>query len=295
MSIEDFIIYVYCCVAEEHDSVVGTGRLRHSGYAPKLTDSEAITMELVGEFLSIDTDKGIWQYFRSHWQSWFPKLGSRSNFAKQVSQLCQIKQVILQRITTRLGAFSDTIHLVDGFPIPVCHFARAPRCACFKGEAEYGHCAAKKQTYYGFRGQLLVDSKGVITGITVTAANVDERHSLQDLTDSIHGLLIGDKAYIHLSLKEQLLNQHIDLQTPLRSNMNDSRPQPFVRQLISFRRLIETVIAQLSLRFNIQKVWARDLYHLTNRIVRKLLSHTLAVSFNCSIGYQPLQLESILK
>jgi hypothetical protein len=67
MSIEDFI--VYCCVAEEHDSVVGAGRLSHGGYAPKLTDSEAITMERVGEFLSIDTDKGIWQYFRSHWQS----------------------------------------------------------------------------------------------------------------------------------------------------------------------------------------------------------------------------------
>ncbi len=193
MSIEDFIIYVFCCVAEEYDSLVGGSRLRRCGYAPKLSDNEAITMKLVGEFLSIDTDKGIWQYFHSHWQSWFPQLGSRSNFAKQVSQLCQIKQLILQ-------------------------------CACFKGNAEYGYCAAKKQTYYGFRGQLLIDSTGVITGVTVTVANVDERDSLRDLTDSIHGLLIGDKAYIHLFLKEKLSNQHINLQTTLRSNMKDSRP-----------------------------------------------------------------------
>jgi len=35
-------------------------------------DSEVITMEVVGEFLGIDTDKHIWQYFREHWLMFFP-------------------------------------------------------------------------------------------------------------------------------------------------------------------------------------------------------------------------------
>jgi adenylate kinase family enzyme len=47
---------------------------------------------------------------------------------------------------------------------------------------------------------------------------------LWDLTHSIRGLLIGDKGYISQPLKEQLAIQEIDLQTPLRSNMQDSRP-----------------------------------------------------------------------
>ena len=42
-------------------------------------------MEIVGEFQSIDTDKGIWRYFRNHWHEWFPRLGSRSQFAKQAA------------------------------------------------------------------------------------------------------------------------------------------------------------------------------------------------------------------
>lgn len=32
-----------------------TNRLRQGGYAPKLTDRDIITMELVGEFLQMDT------------------------------------------------------------------------------------------------------------------------------------------------------------------------------------------------------------------------------------------------
>jgi tetratricopeptide (TPR) repeat protein len=144
--------------------------LRRREYAPKLTDAEVIAMELVGEFLSLDTDKGIWRYFKHHWSNWFPNLGSRANFAKQSSHLWFVKQLILGRITNRLGTVMEAIHLVDGFPMPVCHFARAVHCTLFKGSAQYGHCATKKQTYYGFQGQVLVGASGAIMDFTLTAA-----------------------------------------------------------------------------------------------------------------------------
>ena len=38
--------------------------LRQGGFAPKLSDCELICMEIVGEFLGMDTDKKIWQYFK---------------------------------------------------------------------------------------------------------------------------------------------------------------------------------------------------------------------------------------
>ena len=61
MPLEDFIIYVYCCVADIYPQVVDTP-LRCRGFEPKLTDSEVITLEIVGEFLGKDQDKGIWRY-----------------------------------------------------------------------------------------------------------------------------------------------------------------------------------------------------------------------------------------
>lgn len=80
------------------------------------------------------------------------------------------------------GAFSDPIHLVDGFPMPVCQFARAKRSTCFKGEAQYGYCATKKQTYYGFRGQVVISFNGIITDFTIVPADVDERGALLKIT-----------------------------------------------------------------------------------------------------------------
>jgi hypothetical protein len=57
--------------------------------------------------------------------------------------------------------------------------------------------------------------------------------------------------------------------------MKDPRPKGLVKILLRVRRLIETVIGQLVERFKIEKVWARDTFHLTSRINRKLLAHTL--------------------
>ncbi|MCB1820694.1 MAG: hypothetical protein KDI73_03810 [Candidatus Competibacteraceae bacterium] len=87
MPLEDFIITVFCWVDEHLNALLGDHRLRERGFAPKLADSEVITMEVVGEFLGLDTDVGIWKYFRRHWPSWFPELGSRTTFAQQAANL----------------------------------------------------------------------------------------------------------------------------------------------------------------------------------------------------------------
>ena len=87
MPLEEFIIWIYVCVAENSEICLGGKRLRRSGPTPKLTYSEVIAMEIIGEYLGYDTDKQIWKYFKTHWNHWFPKLGSRSQFAKQAANL----------------------------------------------------------------------------------------------------------------------------------------------------------------------------------------------------------------
>ena len=59
MSLENFIITVFCLVSEIFDQEFKDVKLRSRGFKPKLSDSEIITMEVVGEFLEIDTDKKI--------------------------------------------------------------------------------------------------------------------------------------------------------------------------------------------------------------------------------------------
>lgn len=292
MPLENFIIWVYCWVDDALKNLLGDTQLRQRGFGPALSDSEMITMEIVAEFLGIDTDKGAWSYFHDCWLDWFPALGSRANYAKHASNLWVIKQKLHQSLACTLGAFSDKLHICDGFPIEACELKRAYHSRCFEDEASYGYCAAKDEKYYGFKGNVLINTEGVITGITLSAANIDERESLWDIVSGIDGMLIADKGLIGAEFKQTLYEYTgVDLQTSVRSNMTETRPFSFVSWLKSTRRLVETVIGQLAERFNMETVRARKLWHLTNRIARKVLAHTLCIFINKQLGNPPLQFE----
>jgi len=258
MPLEDLIITVFCWVEEHLDSLIGDHPLRQRGFAPKLTDSEVITVEVIGDFLGIDTDVGIWKYFNRHWPAWFPALGSRTTFAQQAANLWAIQQQLHQQLLIELGAVADPVHIADGCPMPVCGWVRTPRCSLFPEVAGYGYCAAKKQYYYGLHGHLMITFDGVITAWTVTPAAGDEREALWDLTDGVQGLVIGDKGYLSTFLQAELATVGIDLQTPWRANMTDPRPSWAVRPLTSTRRLVETVMGQLAEQFHFEKIRARD-------------------------------------
>ncbi|MCK5356026.1 MAG: IS982 family transposase, partial [Methyloprofundus sp.] len=118
---------------------------------------------------------------------------------------------------------------------------------------------------------------------------------VEEMTLNLHGLLIGDKGYIRPQLKDDLAQRSLDLETPLRKNMKETRPKDFVHKLMKTRRRVETVIGQLVERFHIETVWARDIFHLTNRFTRKLLSHTVGVFLNMLLGREALQFESLVE
>ncbi len=90
MELSTFIVAVFCLV---DDRIQGL-RLRSRGPTPKLSDAEVLTIEIVGEFLGLDTDKGIHLFFRRHYAEWFPALGEvhRTTFARQAANLWRVKE-----------------------------------------------------------------------------------------------------------------------------------------------------------------------------------------------------------
>ena len=294
MPLEEFIITVFCWVDEGVEAVTSGIELRTRGFAPRLSDSEVITMEIVGEMLGHDGDEAIREYFRRHWAAWFPGLGERTTFVRQAANLWRIKQLLHERLVAASGARAADGHIVDGFPIAVCKLARAVRSQVFKAEADYGYCAAKREYYYGLKAHLLIDLRGVAVGIAVTAANVDERDAAHDVLSAIEGLVLGDKGYIRPQFKADCEALGIDLQTPARRNMREPRPRWWLKLLQRVRKRIETVVGQLEQRFNLAKTRARDVWHLTNQVTRKLLAHTMGVWLNLRQGREPLDLDGLL-
>lgn len=294
MPIDEFIITVFCWVENELKKVTGGVKLRTRGFPPHLSDSEVITMDLVGEWCGYDGDEAIWQYFKRHWWAWCPRLGARTTFVRQAANLWRLKQLLQERLVTDLGARTADCHIIDGFPIAVCKLARAPRSRGLTAEADYRYCAAKAEDYYGLKANLLIDLRGVVVGLTITAANVDERDSAYDLVSVIEGLLLGDKGFIRPQFKADCEALGIDLQTPVRQNMTERRPRWWLQLLRRLRKRIETVISQLEQRFGLAKTRARDVWHLTNQVTRKLLAHTLGVWLNLHQGREPLELDGLV-
>jgi hypothetical protein len=294
MSREDFIIHVFCLVDLFLIKVTESKPIRGRGPSPLLTDAETITMQVVGEFLGIDGDKAIWEYFKANWSHFFPKLGDRTTFVKQAGNLWYWVQRLHQACSTELGALSDSIHITDGFPVPVCNFKRAHFSKIFKGEAAYGYCAAKGQTYYGFKGHIVINSLGVISHFTFAPSNIDERDVLPENIDGIRGQILGDKGLIRPTLSEYLAQRDIQLEHPLRANMQEQRSEAYLKSMQDKRRLVETVIAQLSERFNIEKMRARKAWRAGLRFTRKILAHTIGMLLNKAMGRPLLTFEALV-
>jgi hypothetical protein len=160
VDLDTFIVATYCLVDEVmQEAMAGEGRLRSRGPNPALDDREVITVEIVGEFLGLDTGKGIYRYFSRHYAGWFPALAHvvhRTIFARQAANLWAVKRRLWQHLLATRVEPDEGLHLVDSFAVPVCSFAKAPRHKSFAGIASGGFDAMTKAVFHGFEGHLRV-------------------------------------------------------------------------------------------------------------------------------------------
>lgn len=293
MDLDSLIIAVFCLVDDTLTSVV-PGRLRRRGPRPVLGDSEVLTIEVVGEYLGLDRDAELFAYFRRHYPHFFPALGQvqRTTFARQAANLWKVKEALWQRLLERTGC-DPAWALVDSFPLAVCRFGRAPSCRRFRGAAGYGQDHAAKATIYGFRLHARVAWPGVVTRLSLAPAGVADLTVVEDLTEGTGGVCLGDRAYWSPELSEWLRGGGLELLAPFKKRASDPSPERS-RTITRIRYRIETVFSQLCERFSVKRVWARDLWHLSSRLLRKVLAHTLAVVLNREQGHEPLRLAELL-
>jgi hypothetical protein len=297
VDLESFTIAVYGRIDELLDELQGDPdwrRVRTRGPAPVLADSEVLTLEVVGEFLGLDQDMAIYQYFRREHPDWFPALGHlhRTTFVRHAANLWVVKEQVWRRLLDRVR-YDPTLSFVDSVPMPVCRFGRAYRCARFRGQAAFGRDPGSKATFYGFRDHLRISWPGVVTALSVAPANVHDTAVVPELVAGAVGQVIGDRNYWAPKLTAELAPAGIRLLAPFKKYATD--PDPVGSTLLTrLRWRIETVAAQFVERFHLKRLWARDAWHLTSRVLRKVLSHTLAVGLCLEQGYPPLSFAQLL-
>jgi len=296
MNLDDFIITCFCWIDDGMSMLTLPQRLRQRGPMPKLSDSEVLTMEVVGSYLGISQDESLFPFFQEHYAHFFPRLAHvhRTTFVRQAANLWAIKERLWMTLRDCLVRHDELVGIIDSMPLPVCRFARAPWCVRFRGQASYGKDHADRQTFYGFRLHLRLSWPGVITHVFLAPANEADGEIAPVVLEGTSGLVLGDRNYWLPDTQASLRKAGIVLQAPFRK-AHSPRAAAYQSSVLGrVRYLIDTVFGQLTDRCQLKRVWARDLWHLRNRILRVLLMHTLCVWLNQHDEVPCLQLDRLV-
>ncbi|SHH94832.1 hypothetical protein SAMN02745196_02004 [Clostridium collagenovorans DSM 3089] len=91
----------------------------------KLSDSEIITISLVGEIATIDSENAWFNFVKKNFKELFPKIGDRTRFNRTKRNLYTLIKEIQSKFVEISQLAKSSVRIVDSMPIPVRKFGRA--------------------------------------------------------------------------------------------------------------------------------------------------------------------------
>lgn len=282
---DDFCLYMFVTIDDIWNQIKSL--YKRPGPKPVCSDSELITMVVVGECRGWDLETDMLSHWREH-RHLFPHCPSQSRFNRRRRYLHRAFNHIRQRIVSQLDLAYDPHCVIDSLPIEVVRFHLVPAST---GDwaaygARFGKIQSKKQMIFGYKLHLLLAGNGLIRDFALASANVpDLEMGLEILYHHPDLSVWGDKAYISQPAAKALARANrTRLLTLPRRNQKKQVPKPYRRRFNGFRQIIETVNSQLVELFNIETNHAHTFLGLCTRLYGKLTAHTLCIYINRLIG-----------
>ncbi len=260
--LEDVFTIVYTVVDDAYQKLFRTPTyFRRSPNAnPVYSDSEVVTLALVAELNGYDSRLSWWDYVNKNYRHLFPRLCDRTRYGRRLARLRVAIEQMRRHLLFRLNADLSQLRVVDSFPLSVCHLRRvAGSTRPFEYAASFGYCAAKKESFYGFRVHLVTDATGVVVGYVLSAGHVHDTKGLAFLLEDLSRLeqvmeriitLLGDKGYVGAELQRRIKTEFgVDLLAMRRDYEPEFGPSAYNELIGSTRKIIETTISVLIANF----------------------------------------------
>lgn len=241
---------------------------------PKLSDLELISLIILAEFKSIDSE---YQLFREIKDFNIASKIERSVYNRRKRKLFPFIEEIRLKMVEKFNDF-ENYFIVDSMPLEVCKLARSSRSKICK-EVDYaipnkGFCASQNLHFYGYKLHAVCSISGIFQSFDLSPASVHDIHYLQDIKGQLSDcVLLGDKGYLSQTIQLDMFNEvNIQLETPKRKNQKDYKPQfyPFKK----YRKRIETLFSQLCDQFMIRRNYAKSFQGFKTRILAKITTLT---------------------
>jgi DDE family transposase len=266
--------------------------LKRPGPAPRLSDSELVTLALYQELIGEPREDHFFRLHQEQLRPYFPGLNERSRYNRRK---CDLWSVILA-VRISLQVVLDALELeetaaIDSAPVPCVGYKRAKHASDFVGKAAYGVCSSKAFKYFGLK------LHSVVMGFLLTGASHYDNQAVVELLDSFaHHLqrLLGDGAYNDAALQTFLAQyRSVELLAPVKVNQAPVRSKQAQQQLNRLRLICETVNAQLQEQLHLSKHYAKSTWGLLTRMAAKLTAHSVGMMVNQLLGRPLLRLADL--
>lgn len=264
----------YKLILEELSKISDSDNFYFKPITPKLSDLELISLIILAEFKSIDSE---YQLFRDIKDFDIGSKIERSVYNRRKRKLFPFMEEIRTKMVEKLNDF-EKYFVVDSMPLEVCKLARSSRSKICK-EIDYalpnkGFCASQNLHFYGYKLHAVCSISGVFQSFDLSPASVHDIHYLQDIKTQLSDcVLLGDKGYLSQTIQLDLFNEvNIQLETPKRKNQKDYKPQFY--QYKKYRKRIETLFSQLCDQFMIRRNYAKTFQGFKTRILAKITTLT---------------------
>lgn len=292
---DDFCLWLYVLVDDLWQEI---GFLfKRPGPAAECSDSELLTMVLVGECRGWDVETEMLSYWQEH-RDLFPVIPSQSRFNRRRRNLMAAFKLIHQAVLGVLDLAQDRYCALDSLPVPAVQFHLVPGASSewTVHGANFGKVSSKKVTIFGYKLHLLVTLNGVIVDFTLASASLNDLAVGEELLRHHHDLeVFGDKAFISAPIAAQLAETNgIHLHTLPRANQKVQLPPLVCQWHNQVRQIIETVNGQLADQFHLEVNHAHTFWGLCTRLLTKLTAHTLSIYLNRLLGHpEPLRIKAL--
>lgn len=242
---EDFTIAIYCFL----DDIL---LIMQKPNAPsrKMSDAQVLTTALAGAYyfganLTVARD-----YLQSHHGFEF---AHKSTFTRQLHQLAFTLEMIFRALGQTLGQLnSESRYMIDSFPVAAYRNIRIKRSKLLRGEAYRGYNASKREYFYGFKVQVITDSKGIPLDYYLTAGSVHDNTAFQSMPVDLppKSQLYADSAYTNYDLEDLYAEcEGVALLSERKSNSKkpDHPARAFLKK--KYRKRIEVTFSEITALF----------------------------------------------
>jgi len=230
-----------------HHQLTYGQKVKRPTRTPGLGCSEIVTILLLFQQSPIRNFKSFYLLLLlPHYKTDFPLLPSYERFVSLMPRVLGLLTILL----SCLFAKSRGISFIDATPLAVCHNKRIFNHKVFKGLAARGRTT--KGWFFGFKLHVIINEKAELVRARLTQGNVDDRTVVPLMTESLQGLLFGDKGYISQELFLRLYRRGLKLITGIKKNMENCLMILNEKLLLRKRSIIETVFDYLKNKFQIE-------------------------------------------